>query len=247
MQTADLSIETAVMATLATVLMIGLGFLRNPTRATRLWALSFIVVMLGSYGAIAGEVTGLESLRVASMGVILVGPTLLWSGVRAKFGKSSLAWVSLVQGVLSVGLLVLLIGSPYYMLGFRVVFAVSASFAALTAAELISSPQRGLNMLLPLTIVSAIFPMLALASLIITLRALTDGSDDLVATTTVNVLAMPVYMVCAIVTLLALSGSSQRGADVGWTSARPRRPERSARPRRGAAGDLVVAAVHQPR
>lgn len=211
----ELNIEAAGLAALATILIVGLGFLRNPTRATRLWALAFVIVMLGVFGVIATTTSGIEPLQAACVGALLVGPTLLWSGVRARFGKPSLAWVALIQGVVSTGLLVLLSGGDWYELGLRVVFAVSATFAALTAAELISSPQHGLGMSLPLTMVSVLFPMFALASLVITLRSLIDGSDDIAQSHTSNLLAMVVYNFCAVVTLLHLSAPDRDGRQTG--------------------------------
>ena len=211
MQQVELNLETAVLATLATVLMTGLGFLRNPTRATRLWALAFMVVMVATFGHIAAAASGAQLLRVACLGVMFTGPTLLWAGVRTALGKPSFAWVALIQGALAAGLLVVLWDGPWYALGFRAVFAGSAIFAAFTAVELISSPQRGLGMLLPFTIVSAIFPMIAFASVVLTLRTLSGGSDDLAHTQTINVMAMPVYLVCAIVSLLYLSTAQVDG------------------------------------
>ncbi|SDG33421.1 GGDEF domain-containing protein, diguanylate cyclase (c-di-GMP synthetase) or its enzymatically inactive variants [Microbacterium pygmaeum] len=218
MQQVELNLQTAVLATLATVMMIGLGFLRHPSRATRLWALAFLLAMLATFGQIAATVSEMELVRVACVGVILAGPPLIWSGVRAAFGKSSMAWIGLVLGASSAVLLVALAGSDGYILGFRLAFAASAVFAALTAAELIGSPQRGLGMLLPLTIISVIFPMLALANIVIALRAVVEGADDLTATQTVNVLGMPVYLVCAIVSLLYLASAAE--SDDGKRGAR---------------------------
>ena len=210
MRLMDLNLVIAVLATLTTVLMIGLGFLRSPSRATRLWALAFTVTMVGFFGLIAAETAGIAALEAACMGAILTTPTLLCAGVRAKFGKPSRAWAALVQGAASVGLLVALVGTPWYSLGFRLAFAVAATFAALTAVEMLNVSGRRLAMLLPLIIASVIFPLLALASLILTVRSLTDGSEDPSQMLTVTLLAVPAYLVCAVVSLLYLST-----ADVG--------------------------------
>lgn len=211
MRLVDMYLGTAVLATLATVMMVGLGFLRNPTRATRWWSLAFMVIMVGSYGVIAAEVLGSPTLRGVAQSVILVGPTLIWSGVRTKLDRSSLAWVGLVQGVATAGILILLSPTPWYALGFQVVFATSSVFAALTVADLVNGPQRGLGMLLPLTLVSAVFPMLALINLIVGLRAATEQTGGLGQNLTSNVLAAPVYLVCAIVSLLYLGAAEVDG------------------------------------
>ena len=215
----NLGISQATVATLATALMIGLGFLRRPSAATALWSMAFVLAMITSYASISAEAATQESARVAALGFMLGAPAFIWSGLRAARGAASFAWIAPLQALVSASVLVVLAGTPGYSTGFALLYFASSLVAGLTAWELFRRPDRGGGMLLPLTLVSGVYTLLGVLVAVVTIATDPAGGGDLVLVRTINAVAMIVYMICALVSLLFLSenrddGLSRRGSDL---------------------------------
>lgn len=217
--TLNLGISQATVATLATALIVGLGFLRRPSAATALWSMAFVLAMITSYASISAEEAMQESARVAAIGFMLGAPAFIWSGLRAARGAATFAWVAPLQALVSAGVLVVLAGTPAYSTGFALLYFASSLVAGLTAWELFRRPDRGGGMLLPLTLVSGVYTLLGALVAVVTIATDPAGGGDLVLVRTANAVAMIVYMICALVSLLFLSehrddGLSGRGSDL---------------------------------
>lgn len=196
-----LELAQVVVATVATICMIGLGFLYGPSRASAIWSLVFVLVMVCSYAAMVASESGLETLRVIAMAVLLTSPGLIWSGLRADRGAPPLEWIAAVTAVVAAFVLPALIGSEAYPWAFRIAFAVTGTFAGLTLAELVRRPERAGSTSMPLAVFSFVVVIVAVASIIGGIFS-DGGGDSLDFLRTVNSLGMLAYIVCALVTLL---------------------------------------------
>ena len=116
-----------LLAFIATVCMIGLGFLYRPSRATAVWSFAFVLVMLTSYAAMIAWANDLVPLRLVSMGVPLAAPALLWSGLRAQRGAPAHEWFAVLVAAVSVTALLAANGTDAYVWAFRLAFAASAA------------------------------------------------------------------------------------------------------------------------
>lgn len=208
---ANLGIAQATVATLGTVMIIGLGFLQRPSRASLLWALSFVLAMSSTWVTLAGEALSHEPIRRAGLGLMLGAPALMWSGFRARRSARAYPWISILQGAASAAALVVVGESEWYALAFRAAFFVSAVFAGLTLVEIRRSPDRHERLVLPLELVSGAFVALGAFVLLSGLIVPVDQGDDLTLVRTLNSLGMLIYLVCATITLLFFTSVSPVG------------------------------------
>lgn len=118
-----------LVATAATLLTIGIGFLVRPGRATLIWSSAFTLTMLGTFGVLASELEGFETARRACLGLILGAPALLWSGFREWWGLRWHAWAGPTLAAASATALTL-VPDAQFLLTYRVAFLVSAAFGA---------------------------------------------------------------------------------------------------------------------
>lgn len=199
----SLELAQVMVASVATVCMIGLGFLYGPSRASALWSLAFVVVMVCTSAAAVGTHAGLEALRVLAVGVMLSAPALIWSGLRALRGARPHEWLAALTAALAAIALPAAIGTDVYPWVFRIAFAVMAVFAALTVWELLRRPERASGTSMPLAVFSFVVVVVAAAALVGGLFTQGDG-DSLGFLRSVNSLGMLAYIVCALVTLLFL-------------------------------------------
>jgi GGDEF domain-containing protein len=207
---ANLGIAQVAVATLGTVMIIGLGFLQRPSRASLLWSLAFVLAMVSTWVTLAGESLGMESVRRAGLGVMLGAPALIWSGFRARRGVQALPWVALVQSVVTALVLVAVTDPIAYNLTFRALFFAAGVFAGLTLWEIRRSPDRHDRLVLPLAIVSGAFVVLGVLILLAAV-VLPVQQSDLTLVRMLNALGMLVYLVCATVTLLFFTSVSPVG------------------------------------
>jgi GGDEF domain-containing protein len=207
---ANLGIAQATVATLGTVMIIGLGFLQRPSRASLLWALAFVLAMVSTWVTLGGEAIGLESVRRAGLGLMLGAPALIWSGFRARRGARAFPWIAPVQGVVTAVVLVS-VGDPiWYSIAFRVMFLGAAAFAGLTLLEIRRSADRYDRLVLPLTLVSGAFVVLSVFILLAGI-IFPFAQSDLTLVRMLNALGMLIYLVCATVTLLFFTSVSPVG------------------------------------
>jgi GGDEF domain-containing protein len=199
----EVGVIQAVLATLAAVIMIGLGFLYRPNPATLLWSLMFLVVTVGSFGTIVAAATSATWVRDFSVGFMLGGPALVWAGLRADRSARSLAWVAAALCVAGAVSMLLTSGTPIHAATYSLVYLASTVMAALSAVELLIRPERGTGMLLPLTLISLVLPVIGLASVSASVLSLSLTPHSVLPD--VKALGQVIYVTCALVSLLYLA------------------------------------------
>lgn len=241
---ANLGLAQATVATLATVMVVGLGFLHRPSRASLLWSLAFVLAMSSTWVSVAGSVIGDEAVRRAGLGLMLGAPALIWSGFRARRNVPALPWIAVVQSLATTVAFVLAVDLQVYGMTFRVGFLGAAVFAGLTIAEIRRAADRLERLALPLTIVSVGFVAVALGIVVAGL-ALPSNAQDLQLPRIVNGLAMLIYLVCATVSVLYFTSVSPVGmsAASSWPQFSITATARLARARRGHESSWAALAI----
>ena len=202
--TLDDAVVLAALATLTSMIMIGLGFLYRPGPATLLWSLMFVLVTLSAYATVIAGAASLHLLGDAAWGASMGAPALVWSGLRADRGARSYIWVGPTQGLVSAVAYVATDGTVIHSLVFSLLYFASVVWAALSVRELMLRPERGGGRLLPLTLASAALPIIGVASVVAS--ALTwqlDPASPVLPD--LKALGQILYLTCAIVTLLSLA------------------------------------------
>ena len=217
MITSTLVMPLIATSTVATIIFIALGFLPAPSRATALWAASFSSAMVGSYMWLAFEVWGVLQFRALGTGLIITPMALLWAGLRARRGASRQFIPLAIAYVIVMPLaLTLLSSTPAYGIAFRVMFSVTAVFAALTAVELIRLGRQKRDESYPLLAACAVFIVFAVVIVVdgvLVARRITENPDSAEFLRTLNTIGSNAYVVCTLVTLLLLTARSSVGYD----------------------------------
>jgi len=240
--TANLGLAQATVATLGTVMIIGLGFLHRPSRAALLWSLAFALAMTSTWVSVTGASLGDEAVRRAGLGLMLGAPALIWSGFRARRRVRALPWLAVVQSAASATAFVVSSDASAYGLVFRIAFFGAAVFAGLTLIEVRRAADRLERLALPLVVVSGGFFVLGSATLLSAV-ALPLRPGDLALSRVLNALAMLVYLVCATVSLLYFTSISPVGTltATSWPQFTVTAADRLARAR--AAGETTWAVL----
>lgn len=230
----SIGIAHATIATLGTILFVGLAFLARPRRSTLLWSLTFMGVMVACFGYLAATASESEELRRGSLGLLMGAPALLWSGLRAHRRVYTYAWISAVVAAVSIIALIAPGASEWYGLTYRVVFAGSAVFAVLFLREWRQIPERSERLLWPIVVASAIYVIAGATVLVGGIFSPFTTADALASARVFNSVGMLVYMVCALVSLLPLVTPGPRAAsasavDDGWGRFRATARERLVR------------------
>lgn len=207
----NLGLAQATVATLGTVMIIGLGFLQRPSRASLLWSLSFVLAMVATWITVAGEALGDEVVRRTGLGLMLGAPVLIWSGLRARRGVRAYPWLAGVHAVGSAAILLAISDVSTFSLAFRFLFFASSVYAGLVVLEIRRSPDRHERLVIPLLLVSGAFVVLGAFTVFAGFLFPTGDGSDLVLVRILNTLGMLIYLVCAIVTLLFFSSVSPVG------------------------------------
>lgn len=215
MITSTLAMPLVVTSTVATIIFIGLGFLPTPSRATALWSACFASVMVGSYMWLAHEVWDLMQFRALGSALITAPLALVWSGLRAR-RRAKRQFLSLTIAYLIAIPLVLSLTSftPAYGVVFRVMFAVTAVFAALTAIELVRLGRDERDESYPLLAASAVFIVFAGVTVVdgvLVARQITDNPDSAQFLRSINTIGANAFVICALVTMLLLTARSKSG------------------------------------
>ncbi|PZU49089.1 MAG: hypothetical protein DI566_01865 [Microbacterium sp.] len=208
-----LELAQVVVSSVATICMIGLGFLYRPSRASALWSLTFVVTMIATYVAMTGASTEIGSLSRITLGVLLAVPALIWSGLRAHRGARPHEWIAVAAAIAISTTLVLLDGTDAYAWAFRLAFTGTAAFCALALVELLRRPERAGGTSMPLAVFSLLVIATALVGVVAGLLNPGNPAESLAFVRDVNSLGMLAYVVCALVSLLFIT----RG-DGGQTS-----------------------------
>lgn len=210
----DLVLGQTTVATVCTALMVWLGLLTQPTRATLYWTLGFILALLGSYGSFASAAMGTDVLmQPVWIGVMAGMPLLLWSGLRAHAGKAAYPWAGFVQAVASVLILAFTAELPSAPLVFRWVVFGAALAAAVGASEVLRGSFAGSRFGTPLVVASAAVLLLGVVGVAVGPSALAAGDTGLLFTRGV-ITFVTVYLVCAIVSLLFLANRRPGASDI---------------------------------
>lgn len=202
----NLGIAQAAITTLATMLTIGVAFLSKPSTATLHWSFAFALGMVATFGVVAGELNDAETLRRASLGALMGAPALLWSGFRAHWGQRAHGWIGAVVAVGAAGVLVAAGSTEAFTVAYRVVFFVASVFAGLFFVEWVRVPaRRNDRVVLPFAIMSAMFQIAGLATLISGALFPPSGGDDLALVRTISSIGMLLYVGCALVAVMGLT------------------------------------------
>lgn len=209
----DLGIAQAVITTLATMLTIGIAFLVRPGLPTLYWSIAFTLAMLATYGVVAGDVTGIETLRRASLGALMGAPAFLWSGFRAAWGLRPHVWAGAAMAAVSAFSLAIVGDLAWFTVAYRTVFFAASVFAGLLVLDWArASSRRNDRLLLPLVIVSIAFFVTGVGTLLAGLVYPPSGGDDFELVRLISSIGMLVYVACA---LIAVVGTTARDSGLG--------------------------------
>jgi len=212
----DLGIAQAVITTLATMLAIGVAFLVKPGLPTLYWSFAFTLAMLATYGIVAGEITGIEVIRRASLGALMGAPVLLWSGFRAAWAMRPHGWTGAVVAAGSAFALAAVDDMVWFTVAYRTVFFTASVFAGLFVIDWARAPgRRSDRLVLPLSIISIAFFVTGAATFIAGFVFPPSGGDDFGLVRLISSAGMLVYVACA---LVAVVGTTARDSGLGHTA-----------------------------
>lgn len=200
----DGAVAVATLAMLSAMIMIGQGFLYRPGRASLLWSLMFVLVMLSSFGLLIAQTVDIPWLDEFAAGFALGAPALVWSGLRAARGAPSRAWVGPTISTVAAVCLAFTVGSRWHALAYAVAYLLGAVWGALSVVEMFRRPERAGGRLIPLVLISGTLPIIGVAAMVAAVVEVvthTSGSaiPDLKSIGTIA------YLTCALVTLLSLA------------------------------------------
>ncbi|WP_270411519.1 hypothetical protein [Microbacterium maritypicum] len=225
----DITTSMVTVVTVLTVMVVGLGTLARPSRATVAWGGAFGLGMLGAYLWLAGQQTDIAMLRGAASALLLCFEPLVWIGLRMHFGRRARRWPIVLFVLASPTLLVTTAGTGWYMPAFQLVFLGSAVFAGLVAYELLRDGSAVRDIVLPLALASCGFVVVALVSAATALVSGGAGTEaQLSALRGLNAVGTVVVSTCAAFTLVLLVRSEQKKDAAGDIAERARRRLRKA-------------------
>jgi hypothetical protein len=247
----QLGIAQAVVTTLGTMLMVGIGFVSRPTRATALWSTAFVVEMIGTYAVFAGTTSHSATLRAVGLAVQLSALALLWSGLRARRGAAPRVWTAPAHFVVCLGLLLLADGS-WANAAYSIAYLLTSAYAALILIEFRMLPERTSPLTWPLALVAGSMVVLAFFAIVTQILVWTHVTSGVQIVWTVISLGLIVFVICAIVSLLSLAFADPRsirpGAASGLAAFRAVAQDRLARAdeRGERTWSLLVARIDDP-
>lgn len=200
-----LGIAQAAIATLATMLTIGIAFLAKPSRATLFWSFAFALAMVSTFGVAAGAAAEAETVRRIFLGILMGAPALLWSGFRAFWGVRALPWVGPLVGAASAALLVAAGDTIWFSPAYRVVFFAASVCAGLFFVDWVRVPARRDRVALPFAIMSLAFFAAGAANGIAGFVFPATTGDDLALVRLVTSIGMLAYTACALVAVIGIS------------------------------------------
>ncbi|MFS0868197.1 hypothetical protein AB3M83_12795 [Microbacterium sp. 179-B 1A2 NHS] len=212
----DVTIVLVALATTTTIIIIGLGFLPFPARAAAIWSAAFATAMVSSYVLVAANEIGSPQLRAASVAPILAAVGLLWVGLRARRGVEPILILPTVLLFCAFEVaLILAAETEWYGLLYRGAFAAGGIYAGLSAKVLFGERKPLRDLGFPLLVANL---GLAVVSALLTLDGLVrvfqgewrQNEQDMTDVLSLSALVASIYLVCAIVSLLAIV----RGGDV---------------------------------
>jgi GGDEF domain-containing protein len=218
---AGLGIAQAAIATLATMLTIGIAFLSKPSRATLFWSFAFALAMVSTFGVVAGEIAQSETVRRIFLGCLMGAPALLWSGFRALWGVRAFPWIGAVIGAASAVLLVAAGETIWFSPAYRAVFFAASVCAGLFFFDWVRVSARRDRITLPFAIMSLAFFAVGTANAVAGFLFPPTTGDDLALVRLVTSIGMLAYTACALVAVVGISTRDTplaRGSEApaGW-------------------------------
>lgn len=209
----ELLLAQTTVVTVCLALVIWLGLLARPSRATLLWTLAFSIALLGTYGSIVAVSLGVDVVSHPVMVGLSAGtPTIIWSGLRAVKGKRTYAWIGFAQAAASVALLWSTTETPNNLLGVRLVFFGAGIGASVGAIEALRGSFRGSRFGIPLVAASGAMALIATIGLADTAGGLSADSSEVFMRATMVVRSA--YCIGATVSLLFLSNRRAGASDI---------------------------------
>lgn len=227
----DITTSMVAVVTVLTAMVVGLGTLARPSRATVTWGAAFGLGMLGAYVWLAGQQTEEPMLRGAASALLLCFEPLVWIGLRMHFGRRVRWWPVVVFVLIAPTLLVATAGTGWYLPSFQLVFLGSAVFAGLVAYELLRDRSGVRDIVLPLALASGGFVVVAVVSAVSALVSGGAGAGaeaQLSALRGMNAVGTVVVSTCAAFTLVLMVRSEQKRNDADDIADRARRRLRKA-------------------
>jgi len=225
----DITTSMVAVVTVLTVMVIGLGTLARPSRATVTWGAAFGLGMLGAYLWLAGQQTEEPMLRGAASALLLCFEPLVWIGLRMHLGRRARWWPVAVFVLIAPILLMVTAGSDGYLPAFQLVFLGSAVFAGMVAYELLRDRPAVRDIVLPLALASCGFVVVAVVSAVSALVSGGAGTEaQLSALRGMNAVGTVVVSTCAAFTLVLMVRSEQKKNDADDIAERARRRLRKA-------------------
>lgn len=152
------------VVTILAALVLGLGTLARPSRATVTWGVAFAVSTLAAYLWLAGHHGHDATLRGAASGLLLSFEPLIWLGLRLHHGRRGPAWVAIAFPLVCTGVLIATAGTPWYLPAFHLGFLGSGVFAAMVAYELFRDDRVARDITIPLALASCGFAVVAVVT-----------------------------------------------------------------------------------
>ncbi|MEZ3159156.1 hypothetical protein AB1K54_01275 [Microbacterium sp. BWT-B31] len=188
----------AAIVTIATIVTIGVAFLARPGIGTLYWTIAFTLILLATFGLIAGRLIESDQARHASMGVLFSGAAFLWSGFRIMWRRHPFISVSVAFLVVSTVALMLSDETSFPFL-YRTVFLLSSLFAAFFVLDWTRRrPTRREACAIPLVVASIVFFGLGVQGYV---TALLPGTTpaDLELQQVIASITLGVYVICAVI------------------------------------------------
>lgn len=225
----DITTSMVAVVTVLTAMVVGLGTLARPSRATVTWGAAFGLGMLGAYLWLAGQQTEEAVLRGAASALLLCFEPLVWIGLRMHLRRRARWWPVILFVLIAPTLLVATAGSGWYLPSFQLVFLGSAVFAGLVAYELLRDRTAVRDIELPLALASCGFVVVAVVSAASALVSGGAGTEaQLSALRGMNAVGTVVVSTCAAFTLVLMVRSEQKKKDADDIADRARRRLRKA-------------------
>lgn len=200
-----LGVAQAAFTALATMLAVGVAFLSKPSKATLYWVCAFALGMVATFGVVAAGINEAETIRRLCLGALLGAPALLWSGFRAYWGVRPHAWAGPTVSVIAAVVLVAVGDSGAFGTAYRVVYLISASFAVLFFIDWLRFADRRDRVIIPFTVLSLAFGILAVAIAVASLLSPPADGDDLGLIRVTPSVGMLLYIGTAVIAVVGLS------------------------------------------
>ncbi len=196
-----LGLAQAAVATLATILTLGIAFLYRPGWATLLWSGAFTLSMVATFGVISAEINGVETIRRIFLGALMGATALLWSGFRAYWNQRFYLWAGAAVMIFSATLLAT-VPDDWFIAAYRLIFLVAAVFAGMFAVDWFRFADRRNYLLLPFLVLSIAFFLAGVASAASGLLQAPHGGGTLSLIRPLSSAGMLIYVLCAVTAVL---------------------------------------------